>query len=81
LEREWREQHSICSGDLLQLLSGTAHARRDPSAYQKKIKDSGPAAANLLYFVNPTMASPFNTAIVKGSNAIVWGKGEARELE
>lgn len=41
---------------------------------QKKIKGLGPAAANLLYFVHPTMASPFNTAIVKGFNAITGAK-------
>ena len=36
----------------------------------KKIKGLGPAAANLLYFLHPTMAPPFNTAIVKGYNAL-----------
>ena len=41
---------------------------------QKKIKGLGPAAANLLYFVHPTMAPPSNTAIVKGFNAIVGAK-------
>lgn len=41
----------------------------------KKIKGLGPAAANLLYFVHPTMAPPpSNTAIVKGLNAIVGAK-------
>ena len=34
------------------------------------IKGLGPAAANLLYFLHPTIAPPFNTAIVKGYNAI-----------
>lgn len=38
---------------------------------QKKIKGLGPAAANLLYFVHPTLAPPFNTAIVKGFNALL----------
>ncbi len=41
---------------------------------QKKIKGLGPAAANLLYFVHPTMAPPSNSAIVKGFNAIVGAK-------
>jgi type II restriction enzyme len=41
---------------------------------QRKIKGLGPAAANLLYFVHPTMAPPFNTAIVKGFNAITGAK-------
>ncbi|MBS2132138.1 type II restriction endonuclease (plasmid) [Burkholderia thailandensis] len=34
------------------------------------IKGLGPAVANLLYFIHPTLVSPFNTAIVKGFNAI-----------
>jgi type II restriction enzyme len=35
-----------------------------------RIKGLGPAAANLVYFVHPTIVPPFNTAIVKGYNAI-----------
>lgn len=35
------------------------------------IKGLGPAAANPLYFLHPTLAPPFNTAIVKGYNLIV----------
>lgn len=41
---------------------------------QKKIKGLGPAAANLLYFVHPTLAPPFNTAIVKGFNTLTGAK-------
>jgi len=37
---------------------------------QCKIKGLGPAAANLLYFLHPTLAPPFNTAIVKGFNVL-----------
>jgi type II restriction enzyme len=36
----------------------------------RKIKGLGPAAANLLYFLHPTLIPPFNTAIVKGYNAL-----------
>jgi type II restriction enzyme len=36
----------------------------------RKIKGLGPAAANLLYFLHPTIVPPFNTAIVKGYNAL-----------
>lgn len=36
----------------------------------KKIKGLGPAVANLLYFLHPTIVPPFNTAIVKGYNAL-----------
>jgi type II restriction enzyme len=39
-----------------------------------KIKGLGPAAANLLYFLHPTIAAPFNTAIVKGYNAVTGSK-------
>lgn len=38
------------------------------------IKGLGPAAANLLYFVHPTLLPPFNTAIVAGYNAITGAK-------
>jgi type II restriction enzyme len=35
-----------------------------------QIKGLGPAVANLLYFIHPTLISPFNTAIVRGYNAV-----------
>jgi type II restriction enzyme len=37
---------------------------------RQRIKGLGPAAANLLYFLHPTIVPPFNTAIVKGYNAL-----------
>lgn len=37
---------------------------------QHRIKGLGPAAANLLYFLHPTIVPPFNTAIVKGYNLL-----------
>jgi type II restriction enzyme len=40
----------------------------------KAIKGLGPASANLLYFLHPTIAAPFNTAIVKGYNALTGSK-------
>lgn len=36
----------------------------------RRIKGLGPAAANLLYFVHPTIVPPFNTAIVKGFSVV-----------
>jgi type II restriction enzyme len=39
-----------------------------------RIKGLGPAAANLLYFLHPTIATPFNTAIVRGYNAVTGAK-------
>ena len=52
-----------CTGE-----EGVVAAIRDLDT--RKIKGLGPAAANLLYFVHPTIAPPFNTAIVKGYNAL-----------
>ncbi len=40
----------------------------------KKIKGLGPAVANLLYFLHPTIIPPFNTAIVNGFNALTGSK-------
>ena len=37
---------------------------------EHRIKGLGPAAANLLYFLHPTIIPPFNTAIVKGYNLL-----------
>lgn len=36
----------------------------------RKIKGLGPAAANILYFLHPTRIPPFNTAILRGFNAL-----------
>ncbi|MBI3987233.1 MAG: type II restriction endonuclease, partial [Lentisphaerae bacterium] len=41
---------------------------------REAIKGLGPAAANLLYFLHPTLMPPFNTAIVKGYNALCGAK-------
>lgn len=41
---------------------------------QQAIKGLGPAAANLLYFLHPTLVPPFNTAIVKGYNRLSGAK-------
>lgn len=41
---------------------------------QHRIKGLGPAVANLLYFLHPTRVPPFNTAIVKGYNAVTGSK-------
>ena len=38
------------------------------------IKGLGPAVANLLYFLHPTIMPPFNTAIVNGYNALTGAK-------
>ena len=41
---------------------------------QLPIKGLGPAVANLLYFLHPTLMPPFNTAIVNGFNAVNGSK-------
>jgi type II restriction enzyme len=41
---------------------------------ERGIKGLGPAAANLLYFLHPTLVPPFNTAIVRGYNALTGSK-------
>jgi type II restriction enzyme len=38
------------------------------------VKGLGPAVANLLYFIHPTLVCPFNTAIVNGYNALAGAK-------
>ena len=40
----------------------------------KQVKGLGPAVANLLYFLHPTIVPPFNTAIVNGYNALTGAK-------
>lgn len=40
----------------------------------RQIKGLGPTAANLLYFLHPTIAPPFNTAIVNGYNALTGAR-------
>jgi type II restriction enzyme len=35
-----------------------------------KIKGLGPACANIIYFLHPTLVPPFNTAMVNGFNAL-----------
>jgi len=41
---------------------------------QQKIKGLGPAVANILYFLHPTIIPPFNTAIVNGFNRLFQEK-------
>ena len=47
---------------------------------ERRIKGLGPAAANLLYFLHPTVVPPFNTAIVNGYNALAGSKVKQRTL-
>ncbi len=38
------------------------------------IKGLGPAVANILYFLHPTLLPPFNTAILRGYNALMGAR-------
>lgn len=40
----------------------------------REIKGLGPAVANILYFLHPTLFPPFNTAMVNGFNAVFAAK-------
>lgn len=57
-----------CNGEEVSLIA--AIHRLDA----QEIKGLGPAVANLLYFLHPTLVPPFNTAIVKGYNALTGAK-------
>lgn len=41
---------------------------------RRRVKGLGPAVANLLYFLHPTWMPPFNTAIVRGYNAVTHAR-------
>jgi type II restriction enzyme len=58
----------MCCNTEEQLLSAVHRLDR------KEVKGLGPAAANLMYFLHPTLMPPFNTAIVKGYNALTGAK-------
>ena len=58
---------TCCSGEgpVLEHIRGLA---------TRQIKGLGPTAANLLYFLHPTVVPPFNTAIVNGYNALAGAR-------
>ena len=47
----------------------------------RRIKGLGPAAANLMYFLHPTLMPPFNTAIVNGYNALTGSSAKLGRWE
>jgi len=59
---------ACCSGEEAQVVDAIHTLDR------ATIKGLGPASANLLYFLHPTVAPPFNTAIVNGYNALTGSK-------
>ncbi|MBN8624772.1 MAG: hypothetical protein J0M17_04700 [Planctomycetes bacterium] len=68
------DEHKRMFGEFLRrcLLSTDAdRLNREIVALDKcRIKGLGPAVANILYFLHPTIMPPFNTAIVRGFNAL-----------
>jgi type II restriction enzyme len=67
-----------------QFLEGCLHATRDDQLIREisklaahDIKGLGPAAANILYFLHPTLLPPSNTAILNGFNRLL---GERKKL-
>lgn len=60
--------HCSCCTTDAEILSGIR------TIDQQKIKGLGPAVANLIYFLHPTHVTPFNTAIVKGYNAVTGSR-------
>ncbi|WP_038618286.1 hypothetical protein [Dyella jiangningensis] len=58
----------LCGNDEAELIQAVHALDR------QGIKGLGPAVANLLYFLHPTLAVPFNTAIVNGYNALTGAK-------
>jgi type II restriction enzyme len=60
--------HCACCGTAEDIIAGI-HAIDGLN-----IKGLGPAVANLLYFLHPTLVPPFNTAIVNGYNKLTGSK-------
>ncbi len=60
--------HCACCNTEREILAGIEAIDR------LKIKGLGPAVANLLYFLHPTLMPAFNTAIVNGFNAVTGSK-------
>ena len=60
--------HCACCDTAEEIISGIHTIDR------LNIKGLGPAVANLLYFLHPTLVPPFNTAIVNGYNKLTGGK-------
>ena len=70
--------NTIAFGQFLEKFLGVANEDRLEREIleldQKRIKGLGPAVANILYFLHPTLFPPFNTAIVRGFNQLFADK-------
>ena len=67
-------ENQMAFGRFLDTCAGCSTEEEVLSAIRRldaqQIKGLGPAAANLLYFLHPTLIPPFNTAIVNGYNRL-----------
>lgn len=72
------EQHKRAFGQFLfRCLDTTAEDRLLRAVHELdacQIKGLGPAVANILYFLHPTLFPPFNTAMLNGFNALFSDK-------
>jgi type II restriction enzyme len=72
------EPHKRAFGQFLQrFLDTTAEDRLLREIHEldhRQIKGLGPAVANILYFLHPTLFPPFNTAMLNGFNALFSDK-------
>lgn len=72
------EGNQLAFGHLLHACNCCDHEDGVVAAIQRidrmSIKGLGPAVANLLYFIHPTIVPPSNTAIVKGYNALTGAR-------
>lgn len=72
------EDHKRAFGQFLERCLGTCVEDRLLREIQeldsRRIKGLGPAVANILYFLHPTVFPPFNTAMLNGFNALFKDK-------
>ncbi len=72
------EDHKRAFGQFLERCLGTtAEDRLLREIHEldgRRIKGLGPAVANILYFLHPTLFPPFNTAMRNGFNTLLGGK-------
>lgn len=72
------EEHKRAFGQFLERCLGTMAEdrllREIHELDRRQIKGLGPAVANILYFLHPTLFPPFNTAMLNGFNALFADK-------
>ncbi|WP_310828735.1 hypothetical protein [Paenibacillus pedocola] len=68
------DEHQLAFGHFLKQISQTPEEKDILDEINHldnlRIKGLGPAAANILYFLHPTLFPPFNTAILNGYNLL-----------